>query len=356
MPGLRGKYDHVVFDECHRLKNRKAAVTRAAKELNLRHVTMMSGSPADDKPSDIWSILHLLWPKTYRSFWKFHDEFVDVLVEPVNPRNPFGPQKRTIVGVLPAWNDYELPKLKRNGLFSRVTIDEALPFLPPKIYEDVYVDLHPVQRQHYEEFNEEMITWVRTQEDELEPLIATAVIAKLQRLQQFGLATMMYNTETEKYTMTLPSSKIEWVIEKLKDEPGEQFVVFSQFKGPLILLQQQLARAGISAVLYTGGMNPAVRNANRVAFSQERVRVFLATLGAGGEGVDGLQTHCRNMIFTDRSWKPLHNNQAEARLRRGGQVNKVMIYNLLAKDTIDFQRNVQIERKKKWILQMLGDI
>lgn len=354
-PSLREGFDHVIWDECHRIKNRKAKTTLAAKKIvqtRAKYNTAMSGAPADDKPQDFWSILNILWPKSFTSYWKFFDQYVECELVEKQPGNPYGGVYKKVTGVRAAWTTQGLPSLSK--VYSRVRKMDVLKNLPPMLYEVREVELHPIQRAHYAVFEKEMLTWVEDQDGELAPLIATAAIAKLQRLQQFALATMNYNAETDKYGMTLPSSKIDAVLEILEDNPTEQLVIFSQFKGPLLLLDIELKKRGITTVMYTGDTRNT-RDAGRVSFSQGRTQVFLATIGAGGEGLDGLQVNCDTMIFLDRSWKPKANEQAESRLHRGGQERPVHVINLMAKDTVDFERNVTIERKAEWIRTMLGD-
>jgi hypothetical protein len=84
IPAIR-KVDwfHVIADECHRLKGRKTQQTRAVKTLKPKFKTGMSGTPAEDKPQDLWSILNWLWPQTYRSFWKFVGDYCNPPETPI---------------------------------------------------------------------------------------------------------------------------------------------------------------------------------------------------------------------------------------------------------------------------------
>lgn len=351
MPDLRGYFQHAIFDECHRIKNRKAKQTIAAKKLQVPFLTDMSGSPATDRPQDIWSVLNHLKPKTYSSYWKFFEQNVEYeMTYPQGYRKSKGPTHH--------WLTEGLDEIQ--PFYSRVLKDDVMD-LPPKTFGKVYVTLDPIQRRAYEEMKEDMIAWVKDQDENDIPLIAPAIIAKLQRLQMFAMAYMKYNSDTGKFLMADPSAKVDAVMEILSDNPDEQFLIFSQFKQPLQLLGHRMATrpknqgGPIKYGSFTGDDKDAARKENKRRFIDRSDRVFLSTIATGGVGVDGLQTNCSTAIFLDRSWSPLVNDQAEDRLHRGGQTKSVNIIDIMARDTVDQERHVTIEMKRDWVLKTLGD-
>jgi SNF2 family DNA or RNA helicase len=96
-------------------------------------------------------------------------------------------------------------------------------------------------------------------------------------------------------------------MELLAEAPEEQFVIFSQFKGSIRLLQRRLDDAGISVSVFTGDVSTDARRRSLDSFRTGASRVFAATIGAGGEGIDGLQ-RASTVIFIDRSWSPAPND------------------------------------------------
>jgi SNF2 family DNA or RNA helicase len=144
-------------------------------------------------------------------------------------------------------------------------------------------------------------------------------------------------------------------MELLENNENEQFVIFSQFKGPLRILKQRFDSSSISYGSYTGDDHQRLREIAKREFIQGDRRCLLGTISAGGVGVDGLQHACCNVIFIDRDWSPATNSQAEARLRRGGQTRVVNVFDIMAKDTVDFDRMIRLEMKKAWLKTMLGD-
>lgn len=350
MPKLVKQFDHGIFDECHRLKNRNSLQTKAAKKLKIPFLTDMSGSPVTDRPHDLWSILNHLHPKEYTSFWRFFHTFVDAYRSDDGYWITRGPNERWIYDGIDLIQPY----------YSRILAKDCMD-LPDVLRTEIHVDLPPSQRKPYDQMNDDMITWLKGQEDgELHPMTASIMIAKLQRLQQLALATMQV-AEDDSYTMSMPSAKLDAAMQIITDNDTEPFLVFSQFKAPLNLFAELLNkrpknRGGpISNVLFTGDESDYYeRNLER--FINGDARIFLATFGSGGEGIDGLQSVCRSAIFLDRDWSPMRNDQAEKRLHRGGQERPVHIIDIIADRTVDIDRFRKIELKKKWVLQTLGDI
>jgi SNF2 family DNA or RNA helicase len=355
MPELQAfGFGHVIFDECHKLQNRKAAMTKAAKRIAtmVPFITAMSGSPVTTNPQNIWSVLNVLKPRTYSSYWKFYNRYVDFEIQ-----YPQGYHK--VLGPSAAWRAEGFPAMRE--FFVRRLKEDVLPDLPPKVYGKRYVDLSPEQRRQYDDMKRDMIAWLETYEGDNErPLPAAAVISQLQRLQMFALGTATFGppskkTNRPKIMLQDPSSKVDAVMELLEDNPGEQFVIFTQFKGPLRILRARFDRHGYSYASFTGDDHPRLRELGKRAFIRGERRCLLGTIGSGGVGVDGLQHASCNVIFLDRSWSPAINSQAEDRLHRGGQTRTVNVIDIMARDTVDFQRLERLELKKKWIKEMLGD-
>lgn len=344
MPELRDfGFTHIIADECHMFKGRKTAQTKALKKIKVPYKTAMSGSPATDHPHDLWSILNWLKPSKYSSYWNFYKKAVEFdIIYPGGFHKITGPSRW--------WEDFGLDEIR--PFYDRVLKDECMD-LPPKTYRSAYVTLTGAHRRAYDQMDAEMIAWVG--EHENEPVVAPAVISRLQRLQQLALAYLEYDDETGKVRMTDPSPKIDMAAEIILDNPDDSFVVFSQFKAPLKMLARRLEAKGVQVGSFTGDDTQLQRADAKAAFINRDARVFVSTIRAGGVGVDGLQHVCNNAIFLDRDWSPMINMQAEDRLHRGGQVKHVHIIDIMARNTVDWGRKQKVELKWDWIKRMLGD-
>jgi ATP-dependent helicase STH1/SNF2 len=379
---------HVIADEAHRAKNRKAQQTVALKRIKPQHRTACTGTPAETRPHDLWSILNWLYPNKFKSYWKFYDSYVDW------KKSPQG--YRIVTGVR---NVEDLHKEIRPFYFRRLK-QHVLKDLPDKYYTTIEVNLTPSQRKRYDQMKKDMLTWVGEHEDE--PLAAPAIIARLMRLQQFAISdctieqkkvytrlkfkgeplprrvtweTLIKAYEKKGFTppkqafeedpkawawhfepvvrMCDPSSKLDAVMQYIEDNPDESFVVFSQFKQVINLLGERLTKSKVSGALYTGDTSKDDRDRIVRKFQAEELRVFAGTIRAGGEGIT--LTRSSTIIFVDRDWSPSKNRQAEDRLHRVGQKNAVQVIDIVAKGTLDRGRLQQIEQTWGWLKKMLGD-
>lgn len=345
MPELRDfGWGHIIADECHKLKGRKSRMTKAAKKIRAPYITAMSGSPATDRPQDLWSVLNFLKPKSYSSFWKFYDSFVDYeIVYPQGYHKTVGPADAWFESGLPAIRPFYVRRLK----------EDVLENLPAKVTHKVYVDLSPKQRTLYNQMRDDMIAWIDSLNEGEQALPAPAVIAQLQRLQMIAIGTPYFN-DAGKIGLQDPSSKIDAVIDILEENEDEQFVIFSQFKHPLRILKNRFDSQGVTYASFTGDDHQRLREIGKREFIEGKRKHLIGTIGSGGVGVDGLQHAACNVIFIDRQWSPMLNEQAEDRLHRGAQTRVVNVIDIIARDTVDAGRLQRITLKGKYIKEMLA--
>lgn len=334
---MKLKWLHIIADEAHNIKSRHAQQTWVLKHIPTGYKTAVTGTPVTNKPPDFWSILHWCYPKQYRSYWRFFERYVDYeVVPPLNYKVPIG--VKNVAELQQAVSPFSV----------RRTIEEVLPDLPPTYETPVRVDLSAIQRRAYNQMRDHMIAWVGEQEDQV--LEAPVVIAKLQRLQQFAIAHAEM-LDGSKVRLAEPSSKMDAIEEILDEAEGEQFVIFSQFRGAIRLLEQRL-QGRQSYVVLAGDVKANERRLAIDSFQRGDSRLFLGTIGAGGEGIDLYSAS--KIIFVDRSWSPTANDQAIARLHRHGQRNAVQVIDIEARNTIDQYKAQQLRMKTKWIKEMLG--
>jgi SNF2 family DNA or RNA helicase len=372
--GLRDvQWFHVIADEVHRAKNRKAQVTRALKSIRTTYKTGMSGTPADNKPQDLWSVLNWLFPGYYTAFWKFVKHYC--IVE-LNEENGYYEMK----GI----NEETLPELHKqmSPWYVRRHKKDVLPDLPDKYYDVRYVDIHPKQRKAYDQMKKTMVAWVDEHQEEIEqgnPIIAQAAVSQLIRLGQYADAYVVPKLDDDGnqvykrvwkrdketgekkaewapvYIVTEPSAKLDAVIEILEDSGDEQVVIWSQYRSIIDLLAERLDNhtPPISYGLLTGEVGQEDRAAAIDAFQRGDIRVFAGTIQAGGVGVT--LTAASTVVFIDRTWSPALNLQAEDRLHRIGQTEAVQVIDLIARNTVDLGRRQKLAKKWKWLKQILGD-
>ncbi len=323
-------WHHIIADEVHKAKNRKAQQTKALKKIKAPYKLAMSGTPIINRPDELWSILHWLYPKDYRSYWRFYKHYVQFEV-----MHPHGYHK--ITGTK---NMDELREEIAPFIIRRLKKD-VLKDLPPKYYTTLTVQLDGKQRRVYDQMRQDMIAWIGLHENE--PLVAPVVIAKLVRLQQLALAYAEFDDEG-KVMLSKPSAKLTALMD-IVGSTDEQIVVFTQFVGMAKLVHEEIPD---SALL----IGETTRRGEVIeAFQKGRTRILICSIGAGGVGIT--LTAANKAVFLDRAWSPAMNVQAEDRLHRIGQDNAVQIIDIIGKDTVDLGRMQTLERKWTWIRELL---
>jgi len=359
------KWWHIIADEVHRAKNRKAQQTQGLKALKTEYKTALSGTPADNVPQDFWSILNWLYPRIFTSYWRFYNKHVVEKTHNTGTCLAEGCDKyhknayKEITGVA----DVEDLHRAIAPFYMRRLKDEVIKDLPDKTYTTIEVELPPQQRRIYEQMNQEMLAWIGKHQDE--PCAAPIVLAQLQRLKQFALAyaEVIFRDVRDKETgevypkafvkLSEPSAKLDVVMDKIQDNPTRKFVVFSESKQVINLLARRLEKCNISHEVLTGDTSQSDRDDLITRFQAGLSRVFLGTIYAGGEGIT--LTAADTVIFLDRAWNPSRNRQAEDRLHRIGQKNNVQVIDVVAKNTVDAGRLQRLELKWSWLRRMLGD-
>lgn len=344
---------HVVGDEVHKIQSRKTKVTQTFKEIPATFKTGLSGTPAFDKPDDLWSILNWLYPTFWTSYTAYFDRYV-LWVD----YNGY----KTVIGVA---NEKELQEQMR-GFYIRRLKTEVLTELPEKYYEKIYVDLHPKQRRAYNQMRDSMIAWVGENEDQ--PINTSIVLAQITRLQQFAAAYAYIETVTKNrliegvltpveervLRLTDPSSKIDAALDIIYGAGNNQIVFFSQFSTVIDLFIERCKRQKISCVKYTGDTSNKDREKAKLGFAKGEFQVIALTIRSGGTALDELKVASTGVFF-DRDWSASNNNQAEDRLWRMGQKNAVQIIDLVAANTVERARLDKVEMSWALIKQLLGD-
>ena len=339
MPELQKvKWRAVIADEAHRAKNRKAKQTKALWKITAPIQLALTGTPIQNSPDELWSLLKWLYPKTYTSYWRFFNDYVDYY------EGHFG---RIITGV----RNPDLLRFELADKLVRRTKDEVLD-LPEITWDYVPVQLTPEQRRLYSEAEREI--WIKIEQDaaagdtEAEKMLEDQLYflqngaARTTRLRQIASSPALLGGKDE-------SGKLDAAVELIADAPPDkQFVVFTEFKPTVAALCERLEKRGVSVDAFTGETPQSKRDVIIDGFQNGESRVLCMTRDTGGEGIDLYAAD--TAIFIERHWNPSRNQQAESRLHRMGQENPVQIVVLIAEDTVDDGKVEPINRKKEAIV------
>jgi SNF2 family DNA or RNA helicase len=360
MPELRKmQFGSVVCDEAHRMANRKNQWTRAVKALHTQHKHAMSGTLSGDKPQNLWSTFNWLYPKYYKSYWRFFEQYVDYeIVYPAGFRKQIG--VKNVHALRQEIDPWYVRHLKKEQCCANHP-QGVMPWLPDKYYDTIWVDLAPAQRRVYEEMRKNMVAWLGEQGDS--PLVAQVAVVQMVRLSQMALAMphivqvdhfrrdLGRNEIVDEVHLELPSTKAEAVLELLQDHPDKKFVVATSSKKMAYLLHEYLKTKKIGSWVLSGDTHDRTDMVRRWGESSDQV--WIGVIKAMGEGIDGLQWYCDTMIFLDRDWSAFWNKQCEDRLHRDGQENAVQIIDIMARSAVDLGRHQKLELKWSWIRALL---
>lgn len=331
-------WDTVIVDEAHRVKNRKARVTQATKIITKQpqHVYLLTGTPILNRVDELWSLLNILYPKLFSSYWKFVEKFCHV------SQNTWGYQ----VGGLKESMRSDLHQVLASVYLRRLKRDvlKDLPEMLP--IKRIWVQLSGTQRQVYENMAKEMYTTLTSGET-----VSTAVvIAQITRLKQI---TIDENLMIAEKVTPLQGAKVDALFDFLETCEDEKVVIFSQFSRVLDRLELVCQQKDLSYEKLTGDVTGKDReNAVQRFQSDPDCRLFLCGMKSGGVGITLTASHIA--VFLDKFWSPATNWQAQERLDRIGQTEKVTIIEFLAAETVEEGIEKMLVDKTKQFSSVFG--
>jgi SNF2 family DNA or RNA helicase len=326
----RTTWDVVVFDESHYLNNRNAARTQIAAKLRARRTIAMSATPYDRSIIETWSVLHLLYPKEFVSYWAFRNKYALLSA----PREG---GYREVLGTNPQALATFAPRLK--AIMYRISKEKALPQLPPLTVTRVPIVLSAEQRALYDhikhapdielDMSEYWDVPQDTRDDDDQYMLIKSVLARIVRLQQAAVYPALLGA------WNVPSAKLEWLDDYFNNNRDERIVVFTRFRA----VAEALARKYGSALI-VGGAREGV---DEFRACDPHVRVLVGTIAAMGTALSlGM---ARTAIFVDSDWSSIKMYQATQRIHRADITEPKHLIYLDALKTEDMRVKRILERK-----------
>lgn len=329
----RTTWKTIVLDEAHRMKDKDAKQTRAACALRTDETTYrhaLTGTVIGDTPADMWPILHFIEPTWFPSNTKYIERYCHTWY------NYWGMLE--ILGLSPA-TAHEFYAIV-DPLYRRMQKEVVLPFLPPKVYTQRIVPMEPKQAKAYFQIRDEMIAQLDNGH-----VATVGTLAQQTRLMQFSSSYAELD-EAGQVKLTNPSNKITALMDVIDEAQGQSIIVFAESKQLIELAAKALEKAKITHGLIVGGQTDGQRNLVMQEFQAGRTQVVLSTIKAGGTGIT--LTKASIVVFLQRSWSRIENQQAEARAHRiGSDHESIQIVDIISEDTFEFYQQKVIQDKER---------
>lgn len=320
-----------IIDEAQYIKNQKTQAARAVKEIEAGFKLALTGTPVENRLSELWSIFDYLMPGFLYSYRRFREEIETPIVQN---------QKEEAMK--------RLQKMIRPFVLRRLKKD-VLTDLPDKLEKNYFARLEGEQQKLYDAHVKRLQILLNKQSDEEFKQSKIQILSELTRLRQIccnpGLIFADYAAE---------SVKTELCMELIKNavSSGHKILLFSQFTSMLEGLGKRMNAEQISFYSLTGATSKARRARMVEAFNEDDTQVFCISLKAGGTGLN--LTAADMVIHYDPWWNQAVQNQATDRAHRIGQKNVVTVFKLIAKDTIEENIMKLQEKKSELADRILG--
>ncbi len=307
---LARSWSGLLMDEAQFVKNRQAKTHQCARRVDAPFRLAITGTPMENNLMELWSLLSIVAPGLFPHPVKFRDYYATPIEK--------------------GGNTDRLARLQRRiaPLLRRRTKEQVAPELPPKLEQTLHVDLSPRHRKIYETRLQHERRKVLGLLDDVDRNRLT-ILTSLTALRQLSLHAGLVDDKHD----AVESAKLEALLEHLREvaESGHRALVFSQFTRFLTRVRDRLDAEGIAHSYLDGRTRKRAEAIER--FRGGTAPVFLISLKAGGFGLN--LTEADYCFVLDPWWNPATEAQAVDRAHRIGQTNTVLVYRLIANDTIE---------------------
>ncbi len=306
------QFQVVVLDEAQNIKNAASRTAQAVAELWCDHRLALTGTPIENRLTELWAIFQFLAPGYLGS----EDEV-------------------KLIG-MPGSALYEALKAKVKPFMLRRKKEDVAAELPTKQELTVILPMEDAQEQLYQR----VLSHARSELVSAGKAGAISILTRLLRLRQASCHPGLLDESM----VRAPSNKISYLVSQLQEisAAGHAALVFSQFTQLLALARFALEEVDLPYVYLDGRTRDRQEVVNR--FQAGEAPVFLISLKAGGVGLN--LTRASYVYHLDPWWNPAVEAQATDRTHRIGQTRNVFSYKLISKGTVE-ERILRLQSTKR---------
>ena len=311
-------FDFLFLDEAQVMKNAQTKIAKTLRKFVVPSVFALSGTPIENNIGELWSIFQIVLPgllPAKKDFMKLPAERVAQFIKPFVMRR----KKEEVLTELP-------------DLIEVVYKNEL---------EDQQKAIYLAQLQQMQE-RIEHVTVAEFQRNRVE------ILTGLMRLRQICDTPALFMEDYKG-----DSGKLDSLRDLLSQiaEGNHRVLIFSQFRGMLDRIEEELPQLGLTSFKITGSTPSQDRQEMTKAFNQGERDVFLISLKAGGVGLN--LTGADTVILVDLWWNPAVESQAIGRAHRMGQEQAVEVYRLVTRGTIEEKIQELQEQKRNLVSEVL---
>jgi superfamily II DNA or RNA helicase len=331
----------LILDEAQNAKNHQSKIYQCARRLSTPFKLAITGTPMENNLMELWSLLSITAPGLFPR----PEQFREYYAKPIENR---GKDHAELLAQL---------RRRIKPLVRRRTKEQVAADLPAKQEQVLEVELHPRHRKLYQTHLQRERQKVLGLIDDLNANRFT-ILRSLTLLRQLSLHAGLVDSSaaglaSDDSYYDIPSAKIDALVEHLRPVIGtnHRALVFSQFTSFLREVRSRLDAEGIAYCYLDGSTKDRAGVLRR--FKEGSEPVFLISLKAGGFGLN--LTEADYCFLLDPWWNPATEAQAVDRTHRIGQTRNVMVYRLIAKDTIEEKVMALKARKASLFTSVLDD-
>jgi SNF2 family DNA or RNA helicase len=323
------QWSTIAIDEAQNIKNAQTKQSKAVRRLRGRHHIALTGTPMENRLTELWSIFDFTNHGYLGSLGQFQKRFV-IPIEKDDKKEKV----------------QQLQSLIRPFLLRRTKKDEEVALnLPDKLEQKEYCPLTTEQASLYEQLIHDTFA-------EIEKLTGFErkglILQMLSRLKQLCNHPALYLKEKGNARHLLDrSNKLEKLVELVDAvlEQKESCLIFTQYLDMGEMIRTTLKKQfGIEVPFLNGSISKTQRDQMIERFQNEEFPVFLLSLKAGGTGLN--LTAANHVIHYDRWWNPAVENQATDRAYRIGQSRFVHVHKLICTGTLEEKIDAMLEKKQ----------
>ncbi|MCE2882341.1 MAG: DEAD/DEAH box helicase, partial [Planctomycetaceae bacterium] len=347
----RVHWRRVVLDEAQHIKNPPTKQTASIRALRTSHRVALTGTPVENRLSELWSILEFCTPGYLGSQGEFRKRFTGPIERHKDRRQA-----------------ERLKNLVRPFVLRRLKTDPTvISDLPPLVQTKQNVPLTVEQSQLYAAVTADMLQRVDNAEGIKRRGLVLSALVKLKQICNHPAHYLRQGSDDDDATplptlapgekLSARSGKATRMMEMLEEvvAAGDRALVFTQYRQMGHLLVAMIRQELDTDAIFLHGGTPQARREQLIERFQSgdpACPIFVLSLKAGGVGLN--LTAANHVFHFDRWWNPAVENQATDRAFRIGQHRTVNVHKMISEGTLEETIDQMIEQKTELAQQIIG--